>query len=79
MEARNSHQRNIKKLFCFSKSEWDKIEKYRFNERFETQSEAVRTLIKLGLQYHRFKMNMSVDNIIMQHKIKVEKKSTEEN
>jgi hypothetical protein len=74
MDPRNTHQRNIKKLFCFSQTEWDEIEQYRFNERFETQSEAVRTLIKLGLQYHKLKTNMSINDIIMQQKLKLDKK-----
>ena len=81
MEPRSTHQRSIKKLFCFSQAEWDEIEKYRFNERFETQSEAVRTLIKLGLQYHKLKMNMNINDIIMQqkHKLRLDKKEFEEN
>ncbi len=66
-QASNMENRNIKKLVNFSKREWEAIEDYRFNNRIDKQVEAIRDLIRLGLEYRSNKIINAVHETFVEN------------
>jgi len=53
--------KSVKKLIAFTSQEWSEIEDYRFLNRIDKQTEAVKELINFGKLYRKNLVDKAID------------------